>query len=791
MTRIRNVLKVPQSLFIMFCATVLFACNQTQSNIEVKTDLELTQSASAATIQIGKNFSYTLTVNNIGANDATNVTVINPIPQNANYVSVNSSQGACDQKDGTITCLLGKVAMNNSAKVNLVLTSNTVGTIQNTASVTATEVDISTTNNIVSSSITLQAPPPQANLQLDGTVAPNPVQVGQNLTYTFNITNTGPDTATSLKFTDVLSTKISYVSSSTSQGTCDYVSASVTLTCNLNSLALGAVMQVKVVVTPIATGTLTASPSLKAAELDPNATDNTTTITANVQAPPPVPTANLGLSMSATPNPVLTGQNLTYTMNLSNAGPDTANNTKIINPLPQNTTYVSSNPSQGSCAVASGTLTCNLGSLTANGTASLALVLTSSVAGTITNSASATATESDPDTANNTASDNVVVQAPAKADLKATISATPNPVLTGQNLTYTVKVSNLGPDDASAINLSDTLPANTTYVSSITSQGSCGVTNGTFSCALGNLALNASATVTMVLSSSTVGTLNNAVSVNATQTDPITSNNLASTSVSAGAYNDFQTDWCSVDSRRLIPTMASPFWDVNDCVREIERCASEGFRAVNFTGEPQVFGFPFLGDAYWNPFWAAVCDHDMVVSFHIGSGEFNWNQKRVEQRGFAEEYALQSVHLFHKNGLQVCDLLMSGVLPRFPKLRVVSVESGIGWIPFTFEALDNQFIEGGGVQSRPEFKKLPSEYFADQVYATFWFEEVAPREMLGSRIPLKNVLFETDFPHPTCLYENVDEKIARSLVNLTEAERHQVLWQNAADLYRIEVPALV
>jgi predicted TIM-barrel fold metal-dependent hydrolase len=254
------------------------------------------------------------------------------------------------------------------------------------------------------------------------------------------------------------------------------------------------------------------------------------------------------------------------------------------------------------------------------------------------------------------------------------------------------------------------------------------------------------------------------------------------------AYNDFQVDWCSADSRRLIPTMATPFWDVDDCVREVERCADLGFRAINFTGEPQVFGQPFLGESYWDPFWSAACANEMVVSFHIGSGEFNWDHARTAARGFTETYALQSVHLFHKNGLQVCDLLLSGVLPRFPDLRVVSVESGIGWMPFTFEALDYQFLEGGGFKSRPEFTKLPSEYFADQVYATFWFEEAAPKDVLGSRIPIDNVLFETDFPHPTCLYLDVDEKIASSLGHLSETDRRKVLWDNAARLYRIQAP---
>jgi uncharacterized repeat protein (TIGR01451 family) len=412
MNKNRKSLKILQLLFIMLCASAFVSCNQVASNISVSTDLELSVSASTPTVQIGKNLTFAVSVKNIGANEATNVTVLNPIPQNANFVSVSSSQGSCAQKDGTVTCLIGKLAVLSSATVNLVMTSNTVGTIKNTASVVATEVDMSTANNIASSSVTLQAPPLQANLQLAGTVAPNPVQIGQNLTYTFNINNTGPDTATSIQFTDVLSQNITYVSSTTSQGTCTYATNNLTLTCNLNSLTLNGTAQVKLIATPKATGTLTQNPSLRAAEVDPNTANNTTTITANVQPAPSVPTANLGLTMSATPNPVLTGQNLTYAIKLSNAGPDAASNVKMINPLPQNTSYVSSNTTLGTCAVATGTLTCNIGALAANASASVNLVVTSKVAGTITNSASATATESDPDTNDNTASAAATVQNP-------------------------------------------------------------------------------------------------------------------------------------------------------------------------------------------------------------------------------------------------------------------------------------------------------------------------------------------------------------------------------------------
>ncbi len=412
MNKDRKSLKLLQFLFIMLCATAFMSCNQDSANIAVNTDLELSVSAPTPSVQIGKNLTFVITVKNIGANNASNVTVFNPIPQNASFVSVSSSQGSCVQKDGTVSCSLGKLAISSTATVNLIMTSNTVGTIKNTASVVATEVDVSTANNVASSSVILQALPPQANLQLAGTVAPNPVQIGQNLTYTFNITNTGPDTATSIQFSDILSQNITYVSSTTSQGTCTYANVNLTLTCNLDTLALNGTAQVKLIATPKATGTLTQKPTLRAAEIDPNTANNTTTITANVQPAPAVPTADLGLNMSAMPNPVPTGQNLTYAITLTNAGPDAASNAKIINPLPQNTSYVSSTTSLGTCTVATGTLTCNLGTLATNASASINLVVTSKVPGTITNSATATATESDPDTSNNTSSLGITVQNP-------------------------------------------------------------------------------------------------------------------------------------------------------------------------------------------------------------------------------------------------------------------------------------------------------------------------------------------------------------------------------------------
>jgi uncharacterized protein len=254
------------------------------------------------------------------------------------------------------------------------------------------------------------------------------------------------------------------------------------------------------------------------------------------------------------------------------------------------------------------------------------------------------------------------------------------------------------------------------------------------------------------------------------------------------AYNDFLRDWASADPDRLITIMAMPFWDIDAAVKEIERGVAAGHRGILFTGEPHRFGLPFLGDPHWDPFWSAAQASGLPVHFHIGSGDMttSFQPDRIRATSTAAAYAYTSTELFLKNGLQVADLITSGVLPRFPTLRFVSVESGIGWIPFVLEAADHSYLEARPGR-RSEWEMLPSDYFARQVYACYWFETVAPTKLLGE-IPVDNILFETDFPHPTCLFGNVRERIEVSLANATESDREKILWGNAAALYGIHKP---
>src|SRR6266481_1522451 len=222
-------------------------------------------------------------------------------------------------------------------------------------------------------------------------------------------------------------------------------------------------------------------------------------------------------------------------------------------------------------------------------------------------------------------------------------------------------------------------------------------------------------------------------------------------------YNDWQTEWASADSRRLLPITSIPFWDVNAAAKEVRRCAAMGHKGILFTGEPQYWGQPLLGDSHWNPLWEVAVELDLPISFHIGSGNMEEGllKNKMAVYGKMAAFTELAVDIFLRNGVQLNDLIMSGVLARYPKIKFVSVESGIGWIPFVLEAMDYQWRGNDVAEEHPEFDLLPSQYFA----------------------------------HPTSLYgDEVHARIKSGLSGCEESVRHKILWDNGRKLYKVETP---
>ena len=178
----------------------------------------------------------------------------------------------------------------------------------------------------------------------------------------------------------------------------------------------------------------------------------------------------------------------------------------------------------------------------------------------------------------------------------------------------------------------------------------------------------------------------------------------------------------------------------------------------------------------------------MSINFHIGSsqremdfyGKTSWPSHGNETR-----LALGSANLFMGNARVIGNLIYAGVAERFPGCKFVSVESGVGWVPFYLDALDYEMHETMPNDGK-KLSLLPSEYYKRQFYSCFWFERTG---LVGAIAALgaETVLFETDFPHPTCLYPDGRDHIRSSLAQLDDYTRRRVLQDNAAALYRIEV----
>ena len=249
------------------------------------------------------------------------------------------------------------------------------------------------------------------------------------------------------------------------------------------------------------------------------------------------------------------------------------------------------------------------------------------------------------------------------------------------------------------------------------------------------------------------------------------------------AYNDAVAELQAEGAGRLFPQAILPFWDLDLAVKELERCRKRGLTGFTMTDAPEQWSLPCLSEPYWDKLWGTAQEMGLPVNFHIGSGSMGggpWTGM-----GQSRTLATISTMLFMNNMRCLTQLIFSGLLDRFPRLKFVSVESGIGWIPFMLEAceyqMDQNMIERGGLKLRPR------EYFQRQIYASYWFEnENVARtiELLGA----DNVMFETDFPHPTCLYPNVREQVQSSLGGLERSVQRKVLYETAAKVYNLPLP---
>ncbi|HWW00694.1 MAG TPA: proprotein convertase P-domain-containing protein [Candidatus Acidoferrum sp.] len=405
-------------------------------------DLAIGMVASPQPVIVGANLKYTISVTNNGPSTAKNVSVSQVLPSNTIFVSATASQGSAAQAGGVVSADLGQMSAGGTATVTVIVIPATVGTISSSANVTSEQPDFNLANNTATVFSTVN--PPTSDLAVRLVAAPSALVVGGNLTYTLLLTNNGPSDASGVFVTNVLPPGVLLLGETSSEGSLALFGN--TVVCSFGSLTNGGVASAIISATPVSEGTLAATATVVGNQVDPVAANNTSTALVIVG-----PAADLALTLTARPSPVVLSSNLTYFAAVTNFGPSTATNVVLTETLPAGVNVVSVTLSQGTYVINGSTLTASLGALASGRNASLTVIVATTRLGTLTCLANVTASLTDPNSANNSASVSVSVAQPfvnivaAGASLTAESFSPPNGSIDpDETVTLQLRLQNLG-----------------------------------------------------------------------------------------------------------------------------------------------------------------------------------------------------------------------------------------------------------------------------------------------------------------------------------------------------------
>ncbi|WP_353648310.1 LPXTG cell wall anchor domain-containing protein [Nakamurella sp. A5-74] len=473
------------------------ANNTASSTVTVQAvaDVAVTLVPRQTTVTAGTVVTYDLRVVNNGPATANSVVITGAVPPGLTPVA-GSSGGACVVSAGTVTCNVGNLPQGQVIPIAFQATvdaSTPAGPISGSARVGSTTSDPVPDNNVSNATITVVT---RADLATTKTVTPTTLVAGSTATYEVTVTNNGPSDAVGATLTDTVPAGLTPGTPTASVGSCTLTGQRVD--CSVARLSTGQVMTVRIPVSvpTDASGTISNTATAASATTDPDATNDAATRTSTVDR-----SADLQLQMVPDATGVVAGTTVTYTLTVTNAGPSIAAGSAVTDTLPAGLTVLPGglSTSGGTCTASTDRtgVSCDFGTIPAGESRVVvieALVASGTAAGTVlTNRASVSGTTADPTPANNTASVDVTVT--TSADLRVTKAPASDTPEAGTQHGYTVSVTNNGPSLSRGVVLTDPLPTGTTYVSAISSSGSCTAVDGAIRCAIGDLAAGASATV--------------------------------------------------------------------------------------------------------------------------------------------------------------------------------------------------------------------------------------------------------------------------------------------------------
>ncbi len=534
------------------------------TNLNAQADLQIVSKTELADPVIAsQNITYSISFINNGPSDASTVTITDAVPAGTTFVSasITTGTGWIVQSQpsvggtGNVIFAKGTVAVGDTATFQVVVNTNAnlaEGTLVSNTATAASSTSDPVANNSGSASTTVN----QSDIEITSkTDTPDPVNAGDNITYTIDFkNNSAVNSSSTVTVTDTVPTGTTLVSATTASpgwARTDALNAGDTgdVVFSKATVAASETAQFTIVVkvnSNVASTTVISNTATAAtASIDTNTPNNSKTTTTTVAT-----SADLEINSKAdSPDPVTAGQNITYTINFTNNGPSDAAGVTVTDTVPTGTTLVSAGVTASLSAGWSRTDSVPAGgtgdvvfsnsSVPDGATAEFQIIVkvNSNVTTQISNTATAAATTTDPNGANNSKTALTNTQASADVELTAK-NDSPDPVIVGTNLTYTINFVNNGPSDAVTVTVSDPLPVGTTLVSATTGDAGWARTdatavgaNGTIEFSNASVPAGATATFTIVVlvdAGLADGTLLNNTATAASPTDSTAGNNSAS-----------------------------------------------------------------------------------------------------------------------------------------------------------------------------------------------------------------------------------------------------------------------
>ena len=246
------------------------------------------------------------------------------------------------------------------------------------------------------------------------------------------------------------------------------------------------------------------------------------------------------------------------------------------------------------------------------------------------------------------------------------------------------------------------------------------------------------------------------------------------------AFNDSLIAFGEADPSRLVVSYQIPIHDIDVAVEEVHRVAALGGKSLQLPVYPVELGAPDYYDRVYDPLWAAIQETGLPACFHIGLAPIDYFQGEMPQ--FAQGCIQPMSAMF--TSVQYANFILSGIFVRFPELKTVWVEPGVGWIPWWLFIIDQMKT----VVNYPfnEIDERPSFYFKRNMSVTFIHEPFAVHK-LRYDIGVENMMWSTDYPHPICTWPDSRELVNQDFEGIPADERELILSGNAIRVWNLDL----